>query len=372
MGRVIWTALFLGGALSCASIGRRDLSSDLQRPPDPLPKEMPRLSPLLVDATGSPVTTREGWARKRETLRRSWEEFLGVFPKEKAPLEAQVLAREDLPTFTREHVKYQIVKGVFTDGYLLTPKDPKGKRPAVVVFHPTVATHARQPAGVDSSNPDLMIGVHLVARGYVVLCPRCVIFDEGATYAENVAKALENHPAWKGMARMAYDGLRAVDYLQSLPQVNPERIGGIGHSLGAKEVLYAAAIDERYRAAVFSEGGIGTRFSNWDAIWYLGLEIWDPDADREHHQLLSLIAPRAFLLLAGESADNDQSWAFIQAVLPVYRLLGAERNIGWLNHRSGHRYPPAARAAAMEFLDHHLIESPLQNDRRRLPGLFTP
>ena len=73
------------------------------------------------------------------------------------------------------------------------------------------------------------------------------------------------------------------------------------------------------------------------------------------HQLIALIAPRGFLLLAGESADSDKSWGFINAARPIYQLLGAEKNLGWLNHRSGHRYPEPARAVAEEFLDRILV-----------------
>jgi hypothetical protein len=145
-----------------------------------------------------------------------------------------------------------------------------------------------------------------------------------------------------------------VDYLESLPYVDKDRIGCIGHSLGAKEVLYAAAFDERYKVAVFSEGGIGLSFSNWDAIWYLGSDIKKSDFDLEHHQLIALIAPRAFLLLAGNSADNDKSWAFIASATPVYKLLGMTENIGWFNHRFGHRYPPEAQAVTEAFIDRHL------------------
>lgn len=317
---------------------------DLQRPPAVLPADLPRLPSLLAG----------DWAREREALRKRWLDFLGEFPRDRGPVEAQVLAREELPGFIREHVKYRIEDGVFTDGYLLTPKDAKGKLPAAVVFHSTVKTHAKQPAGIDASRPELNIGAHLAERGYVTLSPRCYIFEEGTDAAGNVMKMQERHPRWKGMARMTYDGIRALDYLESLPLVDPARIGAIGHSLGAKETLYLAAFDERCRAAVFSEGGIGVKFSNWDAIWYLSMEIWEPDAGLEHHQLIALTAPRAFLLLGGESADGDRSWAFIESALPVYRLLGAEKSLGWLNHRKGHSYPPAARAAAMEFLDRHL------------------
>ncbi len=75
---------------------------------------------------------------------------------------------------------------------------------------------------------------------------------------------------------------------------------------------------------------------------------------RENHEVLALVAPRAFLLLAGDSAVDDRSWAFIQAVRPVYELLGAPQNIGWLDHHLGHAYPPEARAVAEGFLDQHL------------------
>jgi pimeloyl-ACP methyl ester carboxylesterase len=153
---------------------------------------------------------------------------------------------------------------------------------------------------------------------------------------------------------MTLDAVRAADYLESLPEVDRERIACIGHSLGAKEVLYAAAFDERYRAAVSSEGGIGLRFSNWEAPWYLGERIQAPGFAMEHHEVLSLIAPRAFLLLGGGSADGERSRAFIDAARPVWKLLGKEEDLRFLDHGKGHGYPPEARAAAEEFLDRHV------------------
>jgi dienelactone hydrolase len=153
---------------------------------------------------------------------------------------------------------------------------------------------------------------------------------------------------------MVWDAIRAADFVETLPRVDRKRIGCLGHSLGGKEVLYAMAFDERYRAGVSSEGGIGLRLSNWAAPWYLGAQIKQPGFSRENHEVLALVAPRAFLLLAGDSADSDESWAFIEAVKPVYLLLGAPGNLGWLNHHQGHRYSPEARAVAEEFLDQHL------------------
>jgi len=311
------------------------------------------LRPLASTGAESGLTL-EYWNRRREELREQWQARLGPFPAVRVPLEPEILSTEELPEFTRQYVRYQVEAGVTTDGYLLTPRNLVGRRPAVVVFHQTTSTQAQQAAGIDDSNPELMHGVQLVRRGYVVFCPRCYIFAEGADYAGNVRRMQQRHPDWTGMARMTWDAVRAMDYVASLPTVDPERVGALGHSLGAKEVLYAAAFDERYKAVVFSEGGIGLRFSNWEAIWYLGEQINSPGFRAEHHELMALIAPRGFLLLAGDSADGDRSWPFVESVLPLYRLHGAQRSIGWLNHRSGHRYPPAAREVAEVFLDAHL------------------
>ncbi len=122
---------------------------------------------------------------------------------------------------------------------------------------------------------------------------------------------------------MLWDASRAVGLLAAQPDVNPRRLGAIGHSLGAKETLYLAAFDERVRAAVSSEGGIGMTFSNWDAPWYLGAEIRRPGFSLDHAQVLALCAPRPFLLIGGESADGDRSWPFIAEVIPVWKLTGA-------------------------------------------------
>lgn len=321
---------------------------DLQKPSTSQLATLPALP-----GTGSV----EAWAKQRGLIAEQWKSFLGPFPKEKAALKTQVLETEELPEFTRQHITYQIEDGVSTDAYLLTPKSPKPAAgfPAIVVFHPTVKTHARHMVGLDdAADSGRLHGVQQVQRGYVVLCPRCYIFDDGADMAGNVARLKVRHPDWTGMARMTYDAIRAADFLETIPAVDKTRIGCFGHSLGAKETLYAAAFDERYKVAVFSEGGIGIPMSNWEAIWYLGPRVKEPGFALEHHQLMALVAPRAFLILAGNSADNDKSWAYVQAASPVYTLLGVPKNVGWFNHGAGHAYPPEARRVAETFLDSFL------------------
>ncbi len=328
---------------------------NVQTPPARLPTNAPQLSGLLVDSDGRPIASKRSWIKQRARLKERWQSFMGEFPKTKAPLKTEVLATEELAEFTRQFVRYQVEEGLYTDGYLLRPKPAKGKLPAVVVFHPTTPLQAKGVAGLAPEyDEEKWQGVQLVRRGYVVWCPRNYIETPGTNWEGNAARVLAQHPNWIGMTRMVWDAIRAADFLESLPNVDRKRIGCLGHSLGGKEVLYAMAFDERYRAGVSSEGGIGLELSNWAAPWYLGAKIKQPRFNLENHEVLALIAPRAFLLLAGDSADDDRSWAFIQAAKPIYELLGSPGNIGWLNHHLGHRYAPEARAAAEEFLEQHL------------------
>ena len=303
----------------------------------------------------TPLQSKADWRKQRAYLKAQWLGVLGELPSSKPPLKAEFIATEELAGFTRQSVKYQVEESVFVDGYLLTPAKSKGKLPALVVFHPTSPSQAKGVAGLDAEYPEeKRMGVHLVGRGYVVWCPRNYINTEGADWKGNAERVLAAHTNWTGMTRMVWDAIRAADFLESLPKVDSKRIGCIGHSLGGKEVLFAMAFDERYRAGVSSEGGIGLSFSNWDAPWYLGPKIRAPGFALDNHQVLALVAPRAFLLLAGDSADSERSRAYIEAVRLAYKLLGAPGNGGMFDHHQGHRYPPEARVAAEDFLERHL------------------
>jgi hypothetical protein len=145
-----------------------------------------------------------------------------------------------------------------------------------------------------------------------------------------------------------------VDILAAIEGVDAARIVAAGHSLGAKETLYLAAFDERVRAGVFSEGGIGIGFSNWHDPWYLGAAVRDPGFPLHHAQLLALSLPRALLILGGEAgpgaADGDRSWGHVARALEVGRLREGRPRLGLLNHRGGHAIPAAARSRLLDWL----------------------
>jgi dienelactone hydrolase len=277
---------------------------------------------------------------------------LGEIPRPPAPPRAEVLEHQDAEDVARQLIRYEAEPGLAVEAYLLRPEERAERRPGAVVLHPTVASTIRQPAGLEEPI-DLQIGLHLARRGYVAICPRCFLWQYAAPGKadEAVAWLARRHPRVRGMAKMLFDAQRALDLLADQPDVDPARLGAIGHSLGAKEVLYLAAFDERVRATVSCEGGIGLTYSNWDAPWYLGDTVRRPGFGLDHGQVLALVAPRAFLLVGGDSADGDKSWPYIEAVRPVWQLAGAPEAVGLLNHHTGDKFPMEARERAYAWLD---------------------
>ena len=341
----------------------------LRTPPDRLPADA--VIPPPLDFGETP----EGWRERRPEIAGRRLDFLGPFP-ERCDLAAEVLEEQEFDTYIRRRVRYRVEDldgGVWVEAFLLSPKEVGEPAPAVVVFHPTSHFTLREPIGLAGPS-SLHTALHLVERGYVVLCPRNFLWDyrghalpEATDWREPLEALMRrfaaDHPGWTGMGKMVWDGIRAVDYLCSLDGVDGGRIGCFGFSLGGKEALYVPAFDERIRAAVSAEGGIALAYSNWHDSWYLGGRVRDEGFAMDNHEVLALIAPRAFLLVGSmggvsedtgeeiEGYDGERSWPFIEVVLPLWRMFGAEERIGVLSHGHGHSMPRVARDTAYAWLD---------------------
>jgi hypothetical protein len=325
----------------------------------PIPPDRP-LEPLLIADDGTKIDSVQSWELRREALRRAWLDFLGPMPDKRPDVALKILSEERLDGVLRQRVRFAAEEGVPGEGYLLRPLDADAsrKRAGVVALHSTTNDNIAEIAGV-TGRPSRHFGLQLVRRGFVVFCPRNFLWQEAADYRQAVQKLRERHPRTLGMHKMLWDAMRGVDVLESLVDfVDPRRIGAMGHSLGAKQVLYLAAFDRRVRASVASEGGVGFRFTNWDAPWYLGEAIHAADFVLNHHQLLALAAPRPFLILAGEqgpgAADGQRTWPYVAAAAEVYRLYGEPVRLAMYNHRQGHDVPPLAQKRLVQWLECYL------------------
>ena len=341
---------FFAVVLLCGatSVAADEFMPELREPPEPKPARLP--------STLGSISSTEEWEQRRAKLRSEWAEVIGPFP-DRVPLQAQVVSTEVLPDHTRTLVRYRTDPTSTNEAYVLTPLDAKPKgQPGMVVLHPTTPETIAVPVGLGGREPS-QNALHLVRRGYVCVVPRNFLWTMPGKNYQQAGEALMAEKRWRtGMAKMTWDAIRATDLLLEQPGVDPDRVGCLGHSLGAKEVLYLAAFDERLKATVSCEGGVGISFSNWDAVWYLGPQVKSPAFKRDHHELVALIAPRALLVIGGESADGARSWPYIEANLPLWELFGARDRIGLMRHTYGHSFPPPGeeRQRVYGWLDHWL------------------
>jgi len=315
------------------------------------------LSSLLTDSENKIIQSIPGWQNKRNLLKEKWSKLLGTI--ETAPVKPNVKLirtfKEEI--YTGKLLYIQVEPDHWEKIYVMTPDKPL-TRPTPVVITPyyDVDTPAGKNMGGRSYRP---MGVRsfaylMVQQGYIAVAVRWFGESYGEHYGEAVANLKLKYPELTGLGKWVWDAQRVVDYIYTLPEADHKNIGIIGHSLGGKMALYAAAMDERITAVVSSEPGIGFDFSNYDDFWYFGDFIRSADKSTDQHELLALIAPRPFLLIGGDESDTDKSWYYINSAKSVYSMYKKSENIGYVNHRAGHTPTPEAVRLSIEWLTHFL------------------
>ncbi len=305
----------------------------------------------------------EEWKAESTVRRKRFQTLLGPMPPVGlAPL-VQVLSSEIVEGVERREIRIEVEPDVFMNAYLLIPQSDianevlrDGKRPGIVALHPTTSSNIDEIAGVQADGPRAT-GLEFAKSGYVVICPRCYLWQDVTQFQEATERHQKRHPQARGIAKMVFDARRALDVLLDLDVVDGTRVGAFGHSLGAKEVLYLMAADPRVLSGVASEGGVSIPSTNWDAPWYLGKPPRLEGEDWDHHELLSLIAPRDLLILGGErgagAADGSSSLETLAAAEKAWKLYAAPSSGGakelsenaskpghlaFWNHGQGHVY----------------------------------
>ncbi len=320
-----------------------------QQPPAGFETATGTLTPLLA-----PSETAQSWAQKRNTLRSKWRAILG------APAIAPPAPNaRHIETYSDRGLQGQILElQTEPDSWekilILRPANAaRAPLPVVIVPYYDVDVPAARNLGGRTFMPGSVRAYAYLAaqRGYLAIAIRWFGESYGERYDEAVANLALRHPQSTGLGKWVWDAQRLLDYIATIPDADPKRIAIIGHSLGAKMALYAAAMDDRIGNVVFSEGGIGFKMSNYDDFWYLGEKMQSLPPGTDQHELLALIAPRPFLLIGGDQYDGNESWHYVNAARTVYRLHGKSDDIGYFNHHKGHSPTPEAISHAMRWIE---------------------
>lgn len=299
-------------------------------------------------------------------LRKKMELAMGPVPgaDRKVPLDVKLITEEKLDGYTRKKITFAVEKGDRVPAWLLVPTGCTGKRPAMLCLHQTINIGKDEPVGLGKQDSKAQ-ALHLVKRGYVCLAPDYPSFGE---YQYDFKAAFKAGLYQSGTMKAIWNNMRAVDLLQSLPEVDADRIGAIGHSLGGHNTLYTAAFDDRIKVAVSSCGFnsfhkyYGGNLKGWTSDRYMPriASEYGNDPKRmpfDFDDVLLAICPRAVFAMAPLKDSNFEVSGVkdvIAKVEPAYKKLGVEAKLKAIYPDAGHEWPEAARKEAYEFADKFL------------------
>jgi dienelactone hydrolase len=321
---------------------------------------------LLVyrDAEGKehPIATEADWLQRRTHILANMQEVMGPLPESvnKVPLDVHITEEVRTPHYVRKKLTFAVEKDDRVPAYLLVPLQGQGKLPAVLCLHQTVKIGKGEPAGL-GDRENLRYAVHLAKRGYITLAPDYPSFGE---YDYDFRQSKFQSGSMKAM----WNNMRAIDLLQALPEVDPKRIGCIGHSLGGHNTMFTAAFDTRIQALVSSCGFTsfpkyyGGNLKGWSSDRYMPrvASVYQFKPEKmpfDFPEVVAALAPRAFLAVAPLHDDNFEVSGVkncMAAAQPVYDLLGAREKLAALYPDCKHDFPPAARQVAYDWLDRWL------------------
>ena len=311
------------------------------------------------------LISADDWRARQAYVKATLQKTVKPFP-EKAPLNAQVLGTLKKDGYTIEKVVFESLPKFYVTGCLFIPVQRNARLPAIlnVIGHTDIAFRA-------PSYQQLML--NLVRKGFVVFAidpvgqgERLQYYDPqqqrslvGGATAEHSYFGKQCFLAGSSAARyFAWDGIRAIDYLISRPEVDPNRIGVTGISGGGTQTSYIAALDDRVAAA--APACYITSFRR------LLESIGPQDAEQnlnsgllygiDHADFLEVRAPRPTMVVS-----TTRDFFSIQGARETYaeakqafRLLGAEDNLSLAEDDFGHGYTKKTREAIYQFFQRHL------------------
>jgi hypothetical protein len=346
-------------------------------------------SPLIFN-DGTPVKTPDDWQSRRAEILATWRRLLGTWPLLSEKPKVQYLDQEHRDNFTQHKVLVEIAPGGQTvAGYLLVPDaqnlktEDRGQRTegnAVLRFPAVLVVFYDPETGVGLGKEGRDFAYQLTKRGFVTLSIGTPEFCSLKAPYKPLCESPAGQPQLQPLAALAYVAANCHAALANLPNVDPNRIGIVGHSYGGKWAMFAACLYEKFACAVWSDPGIvfdETRpnINYWEP-WYLG---WDAshqrrpgvpsdtsprtgpyktmiETNRDLHELHALMAPRPFLV-SGGAEDSPRRWQALNHTIAVNKLLGYTNRVAMTN-RPTHDPTPESNEQLCTFFEHFLKPAP--------------
>lgn len=301
-------------------------------------------------------------------LRNEITEAIGVISPNTIPhIEYRLLDSTKENGYTRQLIEYDSY-GDKVIAFLLLP-EILHKNPAVLINHQHNREYHLGKSEVCglAGNPLQAFGPELAKRGFVVLAPDSICFEERRKNAHGIEPLSDGGDFWQHYNEMCYriikgdylmkkvldDAMNGITLLSNLTYVDNKSIGTLGHSYGGNTVLFLSALDERIAFSCAS--GSACTYEN-RMINNVGIEMASviPNFHSKYDifDLVSCIAPRRLLIVSAEDDKYSRDALYIvEKASPAYSELKALNNLHHKRYQGGHGLTKERFDFIIEWLD---------------------
>lgn len=293
-----------------------------------------------------------GWEARKAELRRQILVAAGLFPlPQKTPLHAQVSGRLERGGYSIEKVALETMPGYYLGGNLYRPLHPHGKVPAVLTPHGHW-TYGRLENSDNFSGQAL--GISLASQGYVAFAYDMVGYNDTLQTEHRFNSPTYQLWSFGPLGLQLWNSIRALDFVESLPEVDSRRLAVTGASGGGTQSFLLAAVDDRVRAAApvnmvsfIMQGGCQCENAP-------GLRMGTSNVE-----IAAMMAPRPMLLVSatGDWTKNVPREEY-PAIRSIYDLYGQPDNVAVVQFEAPHNYNRQSREAVYGFFGKHLLGTP--------------
>lgn len=320
-----------------------------------------RSAERLTAQAAQEIRSRESWEKVRARRLEETRDMLGLLPwPKRTPLKAQVTGVLDQGGYRVEKIALQSLPEIYVTANLYIPTPRAGRRPAIVY----VCGHSFSPYGAKTAYQQH--GISFAKNGYVAFILDPIQIAE--TFA--LHRGVKNLGMYDWYSRgytpagvEVWNAIRAIDYLETRPEVDKDRIGMTGRSGGAAMTWFTAALDPRIQVAV-PVMGISTYAANVrENTQRLHCDCMFPINSHLHDMMHqgALIAPRPLLMAHGKKdslfpvAGYEE---FQERISALYRDYGHPEHFQNIVVDTGHQDSDYLREQAIRWFDRYLMRIP--------------
>lgn len=334
------------------------------------------------DSIRDAVTSKEEFLKYQHTMKEVFKKSIGNIPYDSSlPLNSVTTGVIEEDDLIIEKVVFESRPGVYVTGNFYLPKNRKKKCPGVL-FQPGHAQNGK------FCNDYQKVARLIAGGGSAVLLIDPTGQGERSNYTEPgidepiVSRSVMDHQTFGAQMFLVQgnsakyfvaDAMRAIDYLQARPEIDPDKIGATGSSGGGTQTGVISLIDDRVKAAA-----PGTFVSTRRDIFIYGgaqdsEQIWQETTNNgfDHHELVACFCPKPYLILAVKSDFFPVEGArrVYNTNKRFYGFFDAEDSLGIVYDDSQHRYTEVLGKAASEFFAKHLGGEIVEVSREGLKAL---